>query len=168
MPLTQWPVANWTWLLFKQNKSSWSHCERDKNGSSVSSAIRARAVALIDVYYSCLIDALADAADTVILRTRANISKHWWSEELSNLKDKAYNSYLSWVDANRPRSGMIFDKYKSDKYIYKFNSFVYQLVFCFGLHCMLERCFIQTIWTWIWCETRGGGGLFPRSYLLCI
>ena len=92
-----------------------NYCECDQNGSSVSSAIRARAMALIDVYYLCSIDALADAADAVILRTRANISNHWWSEELSNLKDKAYNSYLSWVDANRPKSGMIFDEYKSDK-----------------------------------------------------
>ena len=28
----------------------------------------------------------------------------------------------------------------------------------------MEKCSIQTIWTWIWCETRGGGVISPTLF----
>ena len=72
---------------------------------------------MIDKYYPVMIDMLTSAANTAIPRTRAHVFKPWWTDELSELKDKSYHSCLTWVQLNRPRSGPAFNEYMTDKYI---------------------------------------------------
>ena len=84
--------------------------------------IRYIAVYSINKYYPKLIQCLNYAADcNVPLRSSANLSaeKHWWTEELDDLKGRSIESHRMWVDAGRPHVGPIFDIYKKEKYSYK-------------------------------------------------
>ena len=77
--------------------------------------IRNIAVYLIDNYYPKLTQCLNYAAEcTVPLRSSANLSaeKHWWSDELDDLKSRSIEFHRMWVDAGRPHVGPIFDIYK--------------------------------------------------------
>ena len=53
------------------------------------------------------------------LRSEPTHSKHWWSEEINELKQKSIDSHHMWIESGKPRYGAIFDIYKSDKYAYK-------------------------------------------------
>ena len=97
-------------------------CEGDRNRMNNDFIIRATAKSLINKYYPILIDVLTSAANMSISRTQAHVFKHWWTDDLTELKDKSYHSYLTWVQLNRPRSGPIFNEYMKDKYIYKYNT----------------------------------------------
>ena len=50
---------------------------------------------------------------------KVNALKHWWSEELSELKQRSIDTFHVWKDAGKPRSGTVFDLYMQNKYAYK-------------------------------------------------
>jgi exonuclease III len=73
----------------------------------------------IDSTYNTIISVLNNAAYQHVPRVKANVLKFWWDQELSELKDKAIASNKLWMEAGKPRNGVIFDNRKSDKYKYK-------------------------------------------------
>ena len=80
------------------------------------------AVYSIDKFYDELIKALSLAADCAVprrSRSSRSAAKHWWSEDLDELKLRSINAHNIWKDAGRPRNGPIFDVYKKEKYSYK-------------------------------------------------
>ena len=74
---------------------------------------------LIDKYHPMVVDALIDASNTTIPQVKINVFKLWWSNELTNLKNKSIYSFNPWVSVRKPRSGLVFDLYKHDKYALK-------------------------------------------------
>ena len=77
------------------------------------------AIELIKRFYPLIVDALNSAASCTVTRTRGNQAKHWWTEELQQLKARSIESHRMWKDANRPRTGLLYEVYKRDKYSYK-------------------------------------------------
>ena len=77
------------------------------------------AIHLIDKFYPLLTNALVNAANCTVSKVKTGVSKHWWSIDLQNEKNKSIDSHRIWVDAGRPRSGSIFDLFKKQKYAYK-------------------------------------------------
>jgi exonuclease III len=75
--------------------------------------------ACIDLAYNDAVSVLVDAAKNTVPRFKANALKHWWDQELSELKEKAFASHKLWIEAGKPRNGYIFDIRKADKYKYK-------------------------------------------------
>jgi len=90
------------------------------NNVSDYSICRDISVYLIDKFYPLLTNALVNAANCTVSKVKTAVSKHWWSTDLQNEKNKSIDSHHIWVDAGRPRSGPIFDLYKKQKYAYKF------------------------------------------------
>ena len=61
----------------------------------------------LEVYYLQLINCLQTAADKAVHRVKINFQKHWWSEELDQLKQQCIEVTNFWRDAGCPRSGDI-------------------------------------------------------------
>ena len=86
------------------------------------SIIRNIAVHLIDKYYAILTQNSKYAAEcSVPVRSNSErpAEKHWWTDELDEMKNRSIESHRLWVDAGRPRTGLIFDIIKNEKYSYK-------------------------------------------------
>ena len=49
-------------------------------------------------------------ADSVLERTNSNALKPFWFSHLTQLKRESFNSHRSWLAANKPESGSIYDK----------------------------------------------------------
>jgi hypothetical protein len=77
------------------------------------------AVAFINNKYSQIINILNDSANKYVPFHKKNFYKFWWNQELDNLKDDSINSAKAWKAVGRPRTGPIFDKYRSSKLAYK-------------------------------------------------
>ena len=69
----------------------------------------------IDEYYPKFGDALINASTTTVPVIKVNGLKHWWSDELTELKQKSIDTFRIWKDAGKPRSGMVFDMYLQNK-----------------------------------------------------
>ena len=96
-------------------------CSSSKlNTVSDYSICRDISVYLIDKFYPLLTNALVNAANCTVSKVKTAVSKHWWSTDLQNEKNKSIDLHHIWVDAGRPRSGPIFDLFKKQKYAYKF------------------------------------------------
>jgi len=52
-------------------------------------------------------------------KTKKDLFKFWWSQELDCLKTQAIESNKLWQNAGRPRSGPIYCKRNSDKRAYR-------------------------------------------------
>ena len=68
---------------------------------------------------------LSFAADCAVprrSRSSRSAAKHWWSEDLDELKLRSINAHNIWKDAGRPRNRPFFDVYKKEKYSYKLRS----------------------------------------------
>ena len=76
-------------------------------------------VALIDNHYAQLVGALAETSICLIQTCKPNVQKHWWSEELSQLKHDSIDSHSLWCSSGKPKSGPIYDIFKNAKYAYK-------------------------------------------------
>ena len=82
------------------------------------SIVRNIAVFLIDKYYNELVQNLVAAAELSVPRISGaarSAAKHWWSDELDDLKARSIDAHAIWKDAGRPRSGPVFDIYKGEK-----------------------------------------------------
>ena len=91
----------------------------EKSNISDSSIAGATCRHVIDKYYQLLVDALFHASQVTVPSIKANTLKHWWSDELNDLKNKSLDSFHLWQEAGKPRSGAVFDLYKNSKYAYK-------------------------------------------------
>ena len=81
--------------------------------------VSSNAIQLIDRFYPLIVDALNFASACAVPKAKCSFAKHWWTEELQDLKNRSIDSHQIWVNAGRPRSGFVFDIYKKDKYSYK-------------------------------------------------
>ena len=86
------------------------------------SIIRNISIYLIDKYYAELIKNLNLAAELCVPRyssSARSAEKHWWTEELEDLKSRSMDAHRLWKEAGRPRTGPIFEIYKKEKFTYK-------------------------------------------------
>ena len=74
---------------------------------------------MIELSYSKLVSGLNDIANRTIPKLNNTTLKFWWNDELSELKKNACHSNQNWLEAGKPKSGMLADIMKSDKYAYK-------------------------------------------------
>ena len=77
------------------------------------------ALSCIENIYRRLVCLLNDTANRLIPVMNKTALKHWWSEELSILKQNAVESNIAWVDAGKPQIGPLANARKHDKYAYK-------------------------------------------------
>ena len=75
--------------------------------------------AIIDDFYSRVLDILHRASDSVVPKRSKNFYKFWWDEELDILKEDSIKSCRIWKAVGRPRSGPIFDSYRKAKAAYR-------------------------------------------------
>ena len=80
---------------------------------------RQSAIALIELSCSRLVSGLTEIANRTIPQLNNSTLKFWWNDELSELKKNAFHSNIKWLEAGKPKSGVLADCMKSDKYAYK-------------------------------------------------
>jgi exonuclease III len=73
----------------------------------------------LDNIYMTVVNALNNSADGVVPLRKKGFYKFWWCQELDCLKENAIKSCKSWKAAGKPRLGLIFQSYQSDKLAYK-------------------------------------------------
>jgi exonuclease III len=83
------------------------------------SGIRQAAIKFIETSYEKLTKGLETAANLSVPRMGRSTLKHWWNDELANLKQRAFESHTEWVVAGKPKAGLIAEVMKSEKYTYK-------------------------------------------------
>jgi hypothetical protein len=81
--------------------------------------LKESAIQIIESTYSKLTKILSESAHNTIPRTNPCTLKHWWNDELKNLKKAAMDSNNAWVSAGKPKHGPLAEIRKSDKYAYK-------------------------------------------------
>ena len=80
---------------------------------------RKSAIDLIESTYAKLTNNLVVAANNTIPKMGRCTLKHWWNDELEILKKRAWESNNEWILAGAPKTGILADIKKSDKYAYK-------------------------------------------------
>src|SRR6266496_698092 len=95
---------------------------RNKNSGSLGGIYRVQietivpnAKQLIETVYNDIVTVLEEAAAATIPTLTPHNLKHWWSAELNNLKKDAQSAFIIWRGANKPKSGLLFEKYTSAK-----------------------------------------------------
>jgi hypothetical protein len=66
-----------------------------------------------------VLDALNNAARLTIPIISVNALKFWWSQEISELKQKSCSTHSDWTRAGRPKSGALYDSKRIAKATYK-------------------------------------------------
>ena len=72
----------------------------------------------IEKYFNDIVNAVK-TAENYLPKSRPGVSKHYWSDELSDLKSASCDAFSLWNDAGKPSSGPIFDLKKRSHYHYK-------------------------------------------------
>ena len=72
----------------------------------------------IEMYFDRIYHAI-QIADSVIERTNFRALKPFWSPELSNLKHDSYISHQAWIQAGKPRNGVVYENYLSARGNYR-------------------------------------------------
>ena len=75
-------------------------------------------ISLIERYYQDIVAAV-EFADRTLPRRKHGIAKHFWSPELTALKQKSLDAHTLWKDCNCPRSGPIYIEKVQSHYRYK-------------------------------------------------
>ena len=75
-------------------------------------------VFLIEKYYEDIVRAIIQA-DSILPRKRHGLAKHFWSEELNDLKLQSLDAHNLWKDSGCPRAGNIFMEKNSTHLAYK-------------------------------------------------
>jgi hypothetical protein len=73
----------------------------------------------VDDLYNNLVSILRESANQYIPKHKKNFYKFWWSQELDILKQNAIDSCRAWKEADKPKQGALFLKYKQNKLLYK-------------------------------------------------
>ena len=73
----------------------------------------------IDRWYRDVVEALTKAASASVPRVKNGTLKHFWDDDLNELKKLSINSHNLWVEAGKPRSGDIYLNRTRDKFNYK-------------------------------------------------
>jgi len=67
------------------------------------------------------VDSLIYASTVPVPVIKVNGFKQRWSDELTELKQKSIDTFRIWKVAGNPGSGMVFDMYLQNKYVYHQN-----------------------------------------------
>jgi len=73
----------------------------------------------INSYYCAVVDALKIAAESNIPFVYCNFYKHYWSQELDDLKRASIDAHQLWLSNGKPNCGLINDIRRDAKYKYK-------------------------------------------------
>ena len=73
----------------------------------------------IDRWYKDVVEALTKAASASVPRVKNGTLKHFWDDDLNELKKLSINSHNLWVEAGKPRSGDIYLNRTRDIFNYK-------------------------------------------------
>ena len=73
----------------------------------------------INLYYHAVVDALNYAANVNISCVSGNTFKHYWSQELEDLKRTSFEAHQMWLPNGTPNNGLINDIRRDTKYKYK-------------------------------------------------
>ena len=66
-----------------------------------------------------VIRALQFSSEKSVPRCHKTFLKFWWDQEIGELNERSVISCKLWKEAGRPRSGPIFNRYRSDKLAYR-------------------------------------------------
>ena len=80
---------------------------------------RDSAVEFINTVYRLIVNILYESAKCTVPARPKNFYKFWWCQELDVLKDNSMRDHSIWKNAGRPRSGPIFNAYRTSKVNYK-------------------------------------------------
>lgn len=75
--------------------------------------------ALIESWYNGIVMALIQAASEFIPRIEKDELKFWWDAEMDSLKNQSICSHKLWIEAGKPRDGIIYRNRTQDKFRYK-------------------------------------------------
>ena len=81
--------------------------------------VAADKLAYVNKVYDQLVNILNVCANNTVPARRKQFYKFWWNEELDCLKYESKVSHELWKSAGKPRSGSVFNRYKSSKLLYK-------------------------------------------------
>ena len=74
---------------------------------------------MIESIYDDIVHTLLYNGECFVPQRSKSCYKFWWSEELDVLKNNAILSFKAWKASGMPCSGSIYDKYRSDKQVYR-------------------------------------------------
>lgn len=74
---------------------------------------------LLNNYYNAIIDALTKASKKHVKLKMKSFYKHWWSQELSDLKTESIHKFEIWKNAGKPKYGPLFIDMNQAKLCYK-------------------------------------------------
>ena len=74
---------------------------------------------MIDDLYRFIVESLTMSANSSVPRTNSNYFKHWWDDNLSDLKAKSIDAHALWKSCGCPRDGDIYHLKRSAKAEYK-------------------------------------------------
>ena len=73
----------------------------------------------IEALYRRLVEVLISAAALTVPRASGNFYKHWWNDELSELKMKSVDAHKLWVAAGKPHGDSLYHLQRVAKLTYK-------------------------------------------------
>ena len=73
----------------------------------------------IDTYCAQIIEALVSATEGIVPKTSSDFFKHWWDDELKDLKQKSLDAHQLWIACGKPKNGDIFRLKQQCKAQYK-------------------------------------------------
>jgi len=77
--------------------------------------VKPSAAKTVECVYNGIVQALTTNAAVHIPSVAPHSIKHWWSSDIGNLKKSTQISFSRWRAANKPTTGDLYEKYKSDK-----------------------------------------------------
>ena len=73
----------------------------------------------IDCDYDHILTALHNAAQLCVPRGKVSFFKHYWDDDLDDLKTRSVEANHLWVECGRPRSGYVYHEKRTAKAAYK-------------------------------------------------
>lgn len=127
--------------------------------------IRPVALNLIETIYNELTLSLIETADESIPKIEKNALKHWWNDNLNDLKTQAIQSNKLWIEAGKPNIGLLASVRKNDKYAYKLAIRKYKTAETSGITNALYESFLNkdsnTFWQ-VWRSKMGTVRALPK------
>jgi len=77
--------------------------------------IKPSAIKTVEYVYDRIVKALTKSSAIHILSVTPHSIKHWWNNEIGDLKKDSQISFCRWRVANKPVTGELYEKYKMDK-----------------------------------------------------
>lgn len=73
----------------------------------------------IEQQYRNIISSISYAASTTVPVEKTDFFKFWWDQELDELKKRSIDTHRNWLNANRPKHGVIFEEKAKSKAAYR-------------------------------------------------